>query len=142
MGGTQKGACLCGACRFTAVPEHGAHACHCVNCRKWSGGMFLSVHCGTSVRFNEDAPLVSYASSDYAERVFCGRCGSSLVWQMQDRSVQIVSIQAFDRPGDFPMESQIYVDHLPGNYALANKTEMLTEADVIAKYAGVGGESA
>jgi hypothetical protein len=137
-----SGSCLCGACRFTAVPSHGAHACHCANCRKWSGGIFLSVHCGTSVQFNDDAPLVSYASSDWADRVFCGRCGSSLVWQTKDGSSQIVSIQAFDNPGAFVLEMQMYVDHRPGNYALANRTEMLTEADVIAKYAAGVAEGA
>jgi hypothetical protein len=142
MGSIRNGSCLCGACRFTATPEHGAHACHCGNCRKWSGGIFLSVHCGTSVVFSPDAPLASYGSSDWAERIFCARCGSSLVWQMKDGSSQIVSIQAFDAPEDFVMESQIYVDHKPGNYDLANKTEMLTEAEVIAKYATAGGESA
>jgi hypothetical protein len=104
--------------------------------------MFLSVHCGTSVVFEDDAPLVRYPSSDWAERVFCGRCGSSLVWQMRDGSVQIVSIQAFDAPDEFVIESQIYVDRKPGNYALSNKTEMLTEADVMARYATAGGESA
>jgi hypothetical protein len=142
MGATLAGSCLCGACRFTAVPEHGAHACHCGNCRKWSGGVYLSVHCGTSVVFNADAPLVRFQSSDWAERVFCGRCGSSLVWQMRDGSSQIVSIQAFDDPGAFEFESQIYIDHKPRNYAFANRTEMLTEAEVIAKYATHGGESA
>lgn len=142
MGGIRHGACLCGASRFTARPEHGAHACHCENCRKWSGGIFLSVHCGTSVVFNAEAPLVRYASSEWAERVFCGRCGSSLVWQMKDGSAQIVSIQAFEDPGAFIIDSQIYVDHKPDNYALANDTEMLTEADVIAKYTTSGRESA
>jgi hypothetical protein len=141
-GDRNSGSCLCGACRFTAVPEQGLHACHCGNCRKWSGGVFLSVHCGTSVEFNADAPLVRYPSSDYAERVFCGRCGSSLVWEMRDGSVQIVSIQAFDDPGAFPFESQIYVDHKPQNYDFANRTEMMTEAEVIAKYTTQGGESA
>jgi hypothetical protein len=126
---------------LTAAPEHGAHACHCGNCRKWSGGKFLAVRCGTSVVFNLDAPLARYGSSDWAERVFCARCGSSLVWQMKDGSGQIVSIQAFESPGDFGIDSQIYVDGKPGSYALANRTEMLTEAEVIARYsiAGPGG---
>jgi hypothetical protein len=142
MGDALSGSCLCGACRFTAVPEHPAHACHCGNCRKWSGGVFLSVHCGTSVVFNDGAPLSQYASSDWAERLFCARCGSSLVWQLQDGSSQIVSIQAFDRPGDFEIDTQMYVDHKPENYALANQTMMLTEAEVIAKYAGGMAEEA
>jgi len=141
MTAARNGSCLCGACRFTAKPELGAHACHCGNCRKWSGGMFLAAQSGTSVVFNQDAPLARYGSSDWAERVFCARCGSSLVWQMKDGSSQIVSIQAFDSPGDFGIESQIYVDRKPGSYALANRTEMLTEAEVIARYsiAGPGG---
>jgi hypothetical protein len=61
---------------------------------------------------------------------------------MKDGSSQMVSIQAFDSPGDFGIESQIYVDCKPGSYALANRTEMLTEADVIARYATVGAEGA
>jgi hypothetical protein len=89
---------------LTAAPELGAHACHCGNCRKWSGGKFLAVRCGTSVVFNQDAPLARYGSSDWAERVFCARCGSSLVWQMKDGSGQIVSIQAFESPGDFGID--------------------------------------
>jgi hypothetical protein len=101
----------------------------------------MAVACGTSVAFNADAPLARYASSEWAERVFCARCGSSLVWQMRDGSTQMASIQAFDAPGSFVLESQIYVDCLPGNYALANKTEMLTEAEVMAKFA-IEGESA
>ena len=141
MTAARNGSCLCGACRLTAAPEHGAHACHCGNCRKWSGGMFLAAQSGTSVVFNRDAPLARYGSSDWAERVFCARCGSSLVWQMKDGSSQIVSIQACESPGDFGIESQIYVDRKPGSYALANRTEMLTEAEVIARYsiAGPGG---
>ena len=142
MSGIKNGACLCGACRFTAQPEDGAHACHCGNCRKWSGGIFLSVHCGTSVVFSPGAPLARYASSAWAERVFCALCGSSMVWQMKDGSSQIVSIQAFDAPGDFVIKSQIYIDHKPDNYTLANRTEMLTEAEVVAKYAPAGQEGA
>lgn len=138
----RNGVCLCGASRFTATPEQGAHACHCGNCRTWSGGMFLAVHCGTSVVFNRDAPLARYGSSDRAERVFCARCGSSAVWQLKDGSRQIVSLQAFESPGDFVIDSQIYVDRKPGSYAPANRTEMLTEAGVIATYASAGQEGA
>ncbi len=138
MTAARNGLCLCGACRFTATPEHGAHACHCGNCRTWSGGMFPAVLCGTPAVFNQNAPLARYGSSERAERVFCARCGSSAVWQMKDGSRQIVSIQAFESPGDFVIDSQIYVDRKPGSYAPANRTEMLTEAGVSARYAIAG----
>ena len=138
MTAARNGLCLCGASRFTAAPEHGAPACHCGNCRTWSGGMYPAVQCGTPVVFNHDAPLARFGSSDRAERVFCARCGSSAVWQMKDGSRQIVSLQAFESPDDFVIDSQIYVDRKPDSYALADRTEMLTEAGVIARYAIAG----
>ena len=138
MTAARNGLCLCGASSFTAAPEHGAHACHCGNCRTWSGGMFPAVQCGTPAVFNQNAPLACCGSSDRAERVFCARCGSSAVWQLKDGSRQIFSIQAFESLGDFGIDSQIYVDRKPGSYAPANRTEMLTEAGVIARYAIAG----
>ena len=138
MTAARNGLCLCGASRFTAAPEHGAPACHCGNCRTWSCGMFPAVQCGTPAVFNQDAPLARFGSSDRAERVFCARCGSSAVWQMKDGSRQIVSFQAFESPDDFGIDSQIYVDRKPDSYALADRTEMLTEAGVIARYAIAG----
>jgi hypothetical protein len=100
--------------------------------------MFPAVQCGTPAVFNHDAPLARFGSSDRAERVFCARCGSSAVWQLKDGSRQIVSLQAFEPPGDFGIDSQIYVDRKPDSYALANRTEILTEAGVIARYAIAG----
>ena len=57
---------------------------------------------------------------------------------MKDGSRQIVSLQAFESPDDFGIDSQIYVDRKPDSYALADRTEMLTEAGVIARYAIAG----
>ena len=38
------GSCVCGAVRFTiTTPIKETGACHCGMCRKWSGGVFMSV---------------------------------------------------------------------------------------------------
>ncbi len=131
-----KGSCLCGACTFTATPSaDGAGVCHCGQCRKWSGGMFLNVYCGDSIVFDDGAPLGSYKGSEWGERIFCRICGSSLVWQTQDGSHQSASIQAFDDPSQFTLTTQIFTDQKPNCYTLANETENMTEAEVFAKYA-------
>mgnify|MGYP001801636075 CR=1 FL=1 len=133
------GKCLCGACAFTATPtSHDAGVCHCGQCNKWSGGMFLNVYCGDSVVFAEGAPLGSYRASEWGERVFCQTCGASLMWQTQDAQHQSVSIHAFDDPSQFTMATQIFIDRKPTCYALANDTQNMTEAEVFAKYAPNG----
>lgn len=135
-GATLQGKCLCGACAFTATPTSlDAGVCHCGQCNSWTGGMFINVYCGDTVAFAEGAPLGSYKGSAWGERIFCTICGSSLAWQTQDGAHQSVSIQAFDDPSQFTLTTQIFTDRKPGCYALANETEMMTEAEVMAKYA-------
>ena len=134
-----RGKCLCGACTLTATPtSNDAGVCHCGQCNKWTGGMFINVYCGNSVVFDEGSPVGSYKGSEWGERIFCKKCGSSLVWQTQDGAHQSVSIQAFDDPAQFALTSQIFIDRKPRCYALANETEDMTEAEVMAKYAPDG----
>ncbi len=131
------GKCMCGAVTFTAAPTPaglGAGACHCGMCRKWSGGMYLSVDCGSSVVFEDGAPVGSYKGSEWGERLFCKECGSSLLWQTQDGQNQHVSIQAFEDPSQFEIGIQVFIDKKPENYALANDTKTMTEAEVFAHY--------
>ncbi len=131
-----KGRCLCGAVTFTATPQAmQMSVCHCEMCRRWSGGTFMAVECGSSVRFAEGSPTGSYKGSPWGERIFCRECGSTLVWQMQSGEHQNVAVQAFDDPSMFKFTSQIFIDRKPGNYDFANQTAMMTEAEVMAMYA-------
>lgn len=140
VGGTPlRGACLCGACSFTATPTgDGANACHCGMCRKWSAGMYMAVDCGDSIVFDDTTQLGIYRGSEWGERVFCKACGSSLVWRMQDGTGAGVSMQAFDDPSQFILKNQWFIDKKPSNYALVNDTVKLTEAECIAAFAPEG----
>jgi len=141
VGQKLTGQCLCGSCTFSVTLASGAAGvCHCGMCRRWSGGIFIAVDCGESVVFGEGATLRSYKGSEWGERVFCTTCGSSLLWQTQDGKNQHVSIQCFDDPGQFDVESEIFVDRKPGNYALAGQRKTLTEAEVYAQHASPEGE--
>lgn len=130
------GRCLCGACSFTAtLGPMGAGACHCGMCRKWTGGIYLSVDCAASVVFSDGAPIKSYKGSEWGERVFCADCGSSLLWQTQDGANQHVSIQCFDDPSQFELGIEVFIDQKPDNYALAGNRKTMTEAEVFAMFA-------
>lgn len=77
-----KASCLCQAVQYTlSGPARQMNLCHCTMCQKFSGSAY-----GAFTRFAaEDLTVESgadmeqtWASSAWASRVFCKRCGSSL----------------------------------------------------------------
>jgi hypothetical protein len=136
-----SGRCLCGTVRFSVRPKHMAmDVCHCGQCRRWSGGAWMTVECEPESFAVEPADRLSvYASSDHAERGFCATCGTTLLWRMRDRSLLTVSAQAFEHPERFAFASEIFIDNKPANYAFANPTKKMTEAQVLAQFPEIAG---
>jgi hypothetical protein len=139
-GKTRSGGCLCRAVRFTAAP-HNAEVgiCHCGMCRKWTAGPFAAKECGDSVRIEDESNLVFYRSSEWAERGFCRRCGTSLFYRLVGRRFVAVSAEAFDDTTDFVLTSQIFIDEKPSCYSFANQTKNMTGAEVFAAFAAPDG---
>lgn len=78
------GHCLCNAIEFTVEKRDlkPADACHCSQCRRWSGHYWAAVNApvdAITITKGEEA-LKWYRASGYARRGFCGACGSSLFW--------------------------------------------------------------
>lgn len=131
------GACLCGASTFTATPvSDEAGVCHCSMCRRFSGGMFIVVDCSGGFEFAADAPVTKFQSSEWGQRAFCSRCGSSLAWLSTDGAMAFDSVQAFPDPAAYPVRHEMFIDCKPRSYDLAGETKQLTEAEFMALYAG------
>lgn len=132
-----SGQCLCGAVSLRVTPEamH-ADACHCAMCRRWSGGPFMSLPCGTNVVIEQDGDaLALYDSSDWGQRGFCKRCGSLLFYRMREQGTYYVSTGLFDDIEGLSFETEIFIDSKPGWYAFANDTRKMTGAEVVAAFA-------
>ncbi|MFW5834945.1 MAG: GFA family protein [Pseudomonadota bacterium] len=129
------GSCLCGALKFTVeVPKSEFHVCHCGMCRRWHGGPALMVMADHAPRFEADAALGVYRSSDWGERCFCSLCGTSLLWRSVDGRFQAVPVGVLDGVEDFVFTMEIFVDDKPGSYAFAGDHEMMTGAEVMAAF--------
>ena len=132
----KSGRCLCGAVTFTvsgAGKELGV--CHCEMCRRWTGGAWPVLHTRKPVAFTGEEHIVRYRSSDWAERAFCGKCGTNLFYRLLDREEYALSAGMLDDQSDLQLTSQIFVDEKPPWYDFANETAKLTGAEVIAMYA-------
>lgn len=125
-----SGRCLCGAVRFTAtLPRLSAIACHCDMCRRWAGGVHLSVEARDLV-FEAGAPVNVFVSSAWGERLFCGECGTHLSFRLRDGTFQSVSPYALDPPPAVPLALEVFVDEKPDDYAFAGDTRKMTGAEL------------
>jgi hypothetical protein len=130
----KDGMCLCGSVVVSMEIERTAFdACHCSMCRKWSGGPALTVEVGRNISFKGEEFISTYSSSEWAERGFCNRCGTHIFYRLKNSSYCNISLGLLENADHFKFQTQIFIDSKPGNYAFANQTELLTEAEVIAK---------
>lgn len=130
-----EGHCLCGAVTVRATPaKPHLEACHCAMCRRWSGVAFVGVQCGSEVEIDGEAQVVRYRSSDWAERGFCGRCGSSLFFHFLPAGTYSFLAGLFPNgAGLQPIAEEIFIDEKPDYYAFTADSEKLTGAEIIAK---------
>lgn len=132
----RTGKCLCGAITYeitSDVSETGV--CHCSMCRRWSGGVYLAVEVPAD-GLTVTGEVQTYPSSDWAERCFCGKCGSSLWYRLTMPGPQYgthhLAFGTLDDPRDIEMLGEIYIDHKPDTYSFAGDHRRQTEAEFLA----------
>ena len=133
-----EGHCLCGAVTVRATPKRlNVEACHCTMCRRWSGLAYLGVQCGSEVEIEGEEHVVRYRSSEWAERGFCGVCGSNLFFHYLPKDTYGLLAGLFPDHALQPLNEEIFIDQKPDYYAFAGDTQKMTGAEVMAKF-GVG----
>ncbi|MGI9232156.1 MAG: GFA family protein [Woeseiaceae bacterium] len=131
----RHGHCLCGAVKITATnTDNTIGACHCKMCRRWGGGPFMEIECGTNVSFEGDDNIAVYDSSDWAQRGFCKRCGTHLFYRFNANAHHGVPIGLFEDDDTLVFAHQVFVDEKPSYYEFSNETKDLTGPELIAKY--------
>lgn len=114
--GTRTGRCLCGQVTFEFTEDKdGITACHCGQCRKWSGHFWASHNAafGSLKISSGDDQLSWFRASDYARRGFCKNCGSALFWHgdklddYQDRIA--IAAGAIDDTSGISLSEHIFV---------------------------------
>ena len=128
MSETHKGGCLCGAVRFTvtgAIPR--GDACHCRECRRWSGHFWASSDVPRERLTLERAETLRwYRRSPAVRRGFCADCGSALFFEREGASWLGVALGAFEGATGTDLHAHIfaaeqgdYYQIPPGDYVIA-----------------------
>jgi hypothetical protein len=134
-----EGKCLCGAITIHTPDKKNIDACHCGMCRRWGGGPALGIACGSEVRVENADKLKVYRSSEWAERAFCGECGTHIFYKLLPTGEYFVPAGLFPDNSEFEFTEQIFIDRKPDYYQFANHTVNLTEGEIFAKFAEIQG---
>lgn len=117
MSRVREGGCFCGAVRYRAAgtPYDVTH-CHCTICRRLSAAAFVTWATFRSADFTVTSGVPArIASSDRAERTFCGRCGTPLTFRLHARPQELdVTVCSLDDP-----EGVVCEDHTQTATALS-----------------------
>ncbi|MGB0505029.1 MAG: GFA family protein [Pikeienuella sp.] len=145
----KSGACLCGAVTVSAKLNGAVQACHCQQCQTWTGGGPYYVARGEGFQIKGEENIKRYRSSEWAERAFCGKCGTTLFWQMTDQPLGGLAAGLFagnkGEPGAtdaaLTMKREIFTDIRPAWVPISDAPEQWTEGETMAHFGfGSAGE--
>ncbi len=135
-----EGRCACGAVTVTARPSAPeVSACHCAMCRRWTGGAVWCLEAEADA-VTAEGPVRVWRSSEFAERAFCGACGSHL-WIRDDASGYDLSPGLFDDAAGFPLVREIYVDRAFASARFAGGHARATAAEYEAGHRFIQGDA-
>ena len=109
-----RGSCLCDAVKFEVEGAiYPLGNCHCRMCQKWHGaafGTYWQLDDPENLKFNSGEEHVErYRSSDRVNRIFCRKCGSSLLFEVPERNWLQVAAAALDDEPDLTPAFHIFV---------------------------------
>lgn len=133
-----QGQCMCGAVTVSMTPaRHSIGACHCDMCRRWTSSMLMTIP--ASPGYAALGPVKTYVSSDWAERAFCGTCGSALWYRItapgEMHGQTQMAAGLFENAGESKLSLELFIDNKPEGYAFAGAHRTMSEAEVKAAYA-------
>lgn len=129
---------MCGAVTYAATLEPKLSACHCSMCRRWGSGPYLAAG-PADVSFDGEEHITVIASSAWAERGFCSKCGSSLFYRLtagQHAGMTNVSFGTLDDQSGFEMVREWFCDLKPAAYAFEGERDRLTSEQIRAMFSG------
>lgn len=123
--GSHTGGCLCGRVTYKIKSKlKNIVACHCKQCRVWSGHIWASTACPIdklSITSNVES-LSWYISSDHARRGFCNKCGSSLFWQQtingEQANYYAIAAGSLHEPINLDLDRHIFCKFKGAYYAI------------------------
>ena len=121
----RRGSCLCGAVIYEVEgPLDRNDACHCTQCRKWSGHYFAGADVARSaLKITHGEEKLSWYHTKKTRRGFCSVCGSSLFFDPLDKQKHDwigITLGTIDAATDTKLRQHIFVANKGDYYDIAD----------------------
>ena len=97
-----------GALRIERASTRPGTACHCDECRRWSGHVWAAASIPSDA-LRVEGDVHWFESSDKARRGFCPICGSNLFWDPSGKGSVSVAAGSIDGPTGLKLKAHIFV---------------------------------
>jgi len=126
-----SGRCLCGGVRYDVRgPMRPVIACHCNECRRFSGGIWnATAAIRENLTIHDSGSLTWYRSSEQARRGFCGTCGSNLFIDFPDRPYVPIAAGTLDKPTGLRLAVHIFTREAGDYYEIGNDLPKFPDAN-------------
>ncbi|MBD3665449.1 GFA family protein [Sulfitobacter aestuariivivens] len=122
---------MCGAVTVRVdAPFLRVTGCHCGNCARWSGGLFLSIEVPRD-KVQIDGPVKSHAATSFSERGWCDTCGSSVYLRntgVDDDGEMELMPGLFENFGGARLTRIVYADRCPDGLSIGGDIERVSAA--------------
>lgn len=120
---TLTGECLCGAVRFEVTGETvGLVNCHCNDCQRLHGNYnpMLVVE-KSNMKFEDDAAVGWYDSSEEKSRGFCTICGAAMFMRQNQGPKMLISAGCLDDTTDLQTLKNIFTEEAGSYYVMPSE---------------------
>ena len=94
----------------------------------------LAIDSGVLKSIKNESSITRYQSSEWAERGFCNKCGTSLFYYLKPADQYHFPVGLLDNELQFKFSHQIFIDEKPEYYSFSNETENMTGSEVFAHF--------
>ena len=96
------GGCQCRRIRYSVeIEQFDAYLCHCRMCQRATGGVSIAFKNVPRVNQTWETEPDRFASSPFANRLFCSACGTPLGFEYGDSLNRDITVGSFDDPSQF-----------------------------------------
>ena len=126
-----KCSCLCKSVEFEVnFATSNYSVCHCKDCHKWTGGVFMSLSGGKDLNFKNEAEIGRYSHSSWAERGFCKKCGTNLFYRMKKSNHYFLMLGVIDDEITLNFDEQQFIDEKPNHFSFTNATKVISKKEM------------
>jgi len=94
----------------------------------------LAIDSGVLGSIKNESSITRYQSSEWAERGFCSKCGTSLFYYLKPADQYHFPVGLLEDELQFKFSHQIFIDEKPEYYSFSNETENMTGSEVFAHF--------